>query len=84
MLNVDLKDGVARVTLNRPDVRNAFDDALIAATRKLNQALADLSRALGADGSSSTIPETDRENLAKFLSIKRTHLDNLVVRLRRR
>jgi len=60
------------------------DDALIAATRKLNQALADLSRALGADGSSSTIPETDRENLAKFLSIKRTHLDNLVVRLRRR
>src|SRR5439155_3236904 len=34
MLNVDLKDGVARVTLNRPDVRNAFDDALIAALTK--------------------------------------------------
>jgi methylglutaconyl-CoA hydratase len=29
MLIVDKKDGVARVTLNRPDVRNAFDDALI-------------------------------------------------------
>jgi methylglutaconyl-CoA hydratase len=29
-LVVDKKDGVARVTLNRPDVRNAFDDALIA------------------------------------------------------
>ncbi len=29
-LLVDKKDGVARVTLNRPDVRNAFDDALIA------------------------------------------------------
>lgn len=29
-LLVDKKAGVARVTLNRPDVRNAFDDALIA------------------------------------------------------
>lgn len=27
---VERKDGVGRVTLNRPDVRNAFDDALIA------------------------------------------------------
>ena len=34
MLNVDIKDGVARVTLDRPEVRNAFDDALIAALRK--------------------------------------------------
>jgi methylglutaconyl-CoA hydratase len=30
MLNVDISGGVARVTLNRPEVRNAFDDALIA------------------------------------------------------
>ena len=30
MLTVEKKDGVARVTLNRPDVRNAFDDAVIA------------------------------------------------------
>lgn len=29
MLNVEAKGGVARVTLNRPEVRNAFDDALI-------------------------------------------------------
>jgi methylglutaconyl-CoA hydratase len=29
MLNVESKGGVARVTLNRPEVRNAFDDALI-------------------------------------------------------
>lgn len=29
MLNVDIKDAVARVTLNRPELRNAFDDALI-------------------------------------------------------
>ena len=30
-LLVEKKDGIGRVTLNRPDVRNAFDDALIAA-----------------------------------------------------
>ena len=29
MLNVELKNGVARVTLDRPELRNAFDDALI-------------------------------------------------------
>jgi methylglutaconyl-CoA hydratase len=29
MLNVDINGGVARVTLNRPEVRNAFDDSLI-------------------------------------------------------
>jgi methylglutaconyl-CoA hydratase len=30
MLDVEAKGGIARITLNRPDVRNAFDDALIA------------------------------------------------------
>jgi methylglutaconyl-CoA hydratase len=34
MLLVEKKDGVARVTLNRPDVRNAFDDALISQLKK--------------------------------------------------
>ena len=29
MLNVEARGGVARVTLNRPELRNAFDDALI-------------------------------------------------------
>ncbi len=29
MLKVETKDAVARVTLNRPELRNAFDDALI-------------------------------------------------------
>jgi methylglutaconyl-CoA hydratase len=29
MLNVEINGGVARVTLNRPELRNAFDDALI-------------------------------------------------------
>lgn len=40
-LLVDRKGGVARVTLNRPDVRNAFDDALIGA---LTKALGELNR----------------------------------------
>src|SRR5213075_262535 len=31
---IERKDGVARVTLNRPEVRNAFDDALIATLAK--------------------------------------------------
>src|SRR3954465_10842452 len=31
---VERKAGVGRVTLNRPEVRNAFDDALIAALAK--------------------------------------------------
>jgi methylglutaconyl-CoA hydratase len=39
MLKVDKKGGVARVTLDRPDVRNAFDDALIAAVTKALRAL---------------------------------------------
>lgn len=39
MLLVDKRDGIARVTLNRPEVRNAFDDALISL---LTQAFADL------------------------------------------
>lgn len=34
MLLVEKSNGVARITLNRPGVRNAFDDALIAALRK--------------------------------------------------
>ena len=39
MLLVEKKDGVARVTLNRPDVRNAFDDVLIS---ELKKAFADI------------------------------------------
>src|SRR6266481_7426647 len=34
MLLVEKRDGVARVTLNRPEVRNAFDDALISELKK--------------------------------------------------
>src|SRR4051812_40860494 len=40
-LVMEKKDGVARVTLNRPDVRNAFDDALIAS---LTQTFSELDR----------------------------------------
>ena len=41
MLEVTKKDGVARVTLNRPELRNAFDDALI---KKLHAAFDDVSK----------------------------------------
>jgi methylglutaconyl-CoA hydratase len=34
MLLVEKKDGVARVILNRPEVRNAFDDSLISELKK--------------------------------------------------
>jgi methylglutaconyl-CoA hydratase len=39
MLKVETRGGVARLTLDRPEIRNAFDDALIAA---LTQALREL------------------------------------------
>src|SRR5438477_4222273 len=67
----------------RPDpaIPPLRDDALITATRKLNEAHADLARAVGDDGP-GTIPEGDRQNLAKFLTISRARLDNLVARLR--
>ncbi len=35
MLLVEKRNGIARVTLNRPEVRNAFDDALIASLIKV-------------------------------------------------
>ncbi|HVL37507.1 MAG TPA: enoyl-CoA hydratase/isomerase family protein [Burkholderiales bacterium] len=35
MLNIDRQDGIARITLDRPAVRNAFDDALIASLTSL-------------------------------------------------
>ena len=40
MLEVTRKDGVARVTLDRPELRNAFDDRLI---EKLKKAFAEIS-----------------------------------------
>ena len=66
-----------------PAIPPLRDDALITATRKLNEAIADLQRAIGDDGSPG-IPESDRLNLAKFLTISRARLDNLVARLRSR
>jgi len=48
MLEVSKKDGVARVTLNRPELRNAFDDQLIG---KLTSAFAEL----GADKSTRVV-----------------------------
>src|SRR5206468_8575191 len=54
------------------------DDALITATRRLNEALVDLAEAVGA----ADVPDGDRQNLAKFLTISRARLDNLVARIR--
>jgi methylglutaconyl-CoA hydratase len=39
MLKVDVAGGIARVTLDRPQLRNAFDDALIASLRKTFEAI---------------------------------------------
>jgi ParB family chromosome partitioning protein len=71
----------ARSAKAEPAIPPLRDDALITATRKLNEALAELSRAVGDDGK-LTIPDSDRQNLAKFLTISRARLDNLVARLR--
>ncbi|HEV8656752.1 MAG TPA: ParB/RepB/Spo0J family partition protein [Candidatus Limnocylindria bacterium] len=71
----------ARSSKAEPAIPPLRDDALITATRKLNEALAELSRAIGDDGK-LTIPDSDRQNLAKFLTISRARLDNLVARLR--
>jgi len=71
----------ARSTKAEPAIPALRDDALITATRKLNEALAELSRAVGDDGK-MTIPDSDRQNLAKFLTISRARLDNLVARLK--
>jgi len=64
-----------------PEIPPLRDDALITATRKLNESLSELARAIGDDGHGS-IAEADRQNLAKFLTISRARLDNLVARLR--
>lgn len=85
-----LREKVDRLTGAVPATRPAApahavpplrDDALISATRRLNEALADITRVLGGD-SAPQIGETDRENLAKFLTISRTRIENLVARLR--
>ena len=67
-----------------PAIPPLRDDALITATRKLNESLADLSRAVGDGDGPPAFPEGDRQNLAKFLTISRARLDNLVARLKSR
>jgi ParB family chromosome partitioning protein len=70
-----------KTTRPAPEIPALRDDALITATRKLNEALSELARAIGEDGQGH-IAESDRQNLAKFLTISRARLDNLVARLR--
>jgi ParB family chromosome partitioning protein len=87
---IRLRERVARVldpsaheARPAPALPQLRDDALITATRKLNEALAELARAVGDEGSKS-IGEGDRTNLAKFLTISRARMDNIVARLRAR
>jgi len=56
-----------------------WDDVFITVTRMLNESLSDFSRVVGDDGK-MTIFESDCQNLAKFLTISRACLDNLVAR----
>jgi ParB family chromosome partitioning protein len=70
-----------KVSRAEPTVPPLRDDALIVSTRKLNESLTELARAIGEDGRGA-ISEGDRQNLAKFLTISRARLDNLVARLR--
>lgn len=87
---IRLRDKVERV-LNpeqggpkaAPVIPPLRDDSLISATRKLNEALQELARAVG-DEDSTNIADTDRTNLAKFLTISRARMDNIVARLRSR
>ena len=74
----------AKVEKPEPAIPPLRDDALIVATRKLNEALTELSRALGDGDGAPGIAEGDRQNLAKFLTISRARLDNLVARLKSR
>ena len=87
---IRLRDKVERSLhpeLTEPKAATALpalkDDALITATRKLNEALAELARAVG-DEEGSNILDADRTNLAKFLTISRARMDNIVARLRSR
>ncbi len=86
---VRLRDRVAKVLDPKaveprpaPELPKLRDDTLITATRKLNEALAELAQAVGDEGGG--VGEGDRQNLAKFLTISRARLDNVVARLRSR
>ncbi len=87
---VRLRDRVERVLhplekgpRPEPVIPPLRDDALVVATRMLNTALAEIARAVG-DGDTANVLEGDRQNLAKFLTISRARLDNIVARLRAR
>lgn len=54
MLNVESKGSVLRVTLNRPEVRNAFDDELIAQLASVFEHVGDEVRAVVVSGAGET------------------------------
>lgn len=60
----------------------APDNALIAAKQQLSEALEQLADVLGADDTLSEIGETDRTNLAKYLTIAKLRLENAITVVR--
>ena len=86
-----LRDAVDRLTgkaVPKPRAPTTLppikDDSLFKATRKLNEAMAEIARIVGTDGQTPHIEDMDRDNLAKFLTISRTRMENLVARIRAR
>ncbi len=58
------------------------DDALVAAKQNLNEALEMLADVLGSSETVAQIAETDRANLAKYLTIAKLRLENAITLVR--
>jgi ParB family transcriptional regulator, chromosome partitioning protein len=59
------------------------EDSLVNAKQSLGEALDELAALLGSRGVLSEIPETDRANLAKYLTISKIRLENVIAVVRR-
>jgi ParB family transcriptional regulator, chromosome partitioning protein len=58
------------------------DDALLGAKNRLNEALGDLVAVLRAGADTADLSDTDRSNLAKYLTIAKLRLENAIALLR--
>ncbi len=77
------EDGeVAYVEEARPSGAIPGDDALVAAKQNLNEALEMLADVLGSSETVAQIAETDRANLAKYLTIAKLRLENAITLVR--
>ncbi len=64
------------------DGRPVRDDSLVSAKAHLAVALDELSAVLQSDGAMSEIETTDRQNLAKYLTIAKIRLENAIAQVR--